>query len=145
MQFAQLAEQILYNQAKAEQWVAKGLIKTKDSFRGNANDYNPGFGSLIRGWCNLNHKSEHSSEYKLLSSIIERRNSIVHNGRSVNILEMRSFWTRVGKTVSVSSDAQEMRRLMMEVLNMIAKGRWAKPERLLLRSLYEWGLTQLKK
>lgn len=145
MQFAQLAEQILYNQAKAEQWVAKGLIKTKDSFRGNANDYNPGFGSLIRGWCNLNHKSEHSSEFKLLSSIIERRNSIVHNGRSINIVEMRSFWTSVGKTVSVSSDAQEMRRLMMEVLNMIAKGRWAKPERLLLRSLYEWGLAQLKK
>lgn len=144
MQFAQLAEQILYNQAKGEQWVSKGFIKMNDSFKGNANDYNPGFGGLIRGWCNLNHKSENSSEFKLLKSIIDRRNSIVHNGRSVNILDMRSFWTSVGKPVSVSSDAREVQRLMMEVLTMISKGQWAKPERLLLRSLYEWGLEQLK-
>jgi hypothetical protein len=144
MQLAQLAEQLLYHQAKAEQWVKKGFIWMKDTYRGKPDDYNPGFGGGVRGWCNLNKKSEESAEFKLLNSIIDRRNAIVHNGRSISIIEMRSFWTNVGKPVSVSSDAQEMQRLMLEVLTMIAKGRWAKPETLLLRSLYEWGLETLQ-
>jgi hypothetical protein len=144
MLFAQLVERLLYAQAKAEDWIGKGYIEVNPSFKGNPLNYNPGFGGLLRGWCKSNGKSEISNDFKLLDTISKKRNEIVHNGLSINISDMRSLWTTLGLPVSASSDSTEMMVLMQEILEKIAKGRWAVKDVLLLRSLYEWGLEKLR-
>ncbi|MEB3231443.1 MAG: hypothetical protein VKJ64_10570 [Leptolyngbyaceae bacterium] len=95
-------------------------------------------GSLLLGWYKLKNYDENHQWYKLLDTIRLLRNDVVHQGKSVNEPEIRTLWRKVGFEDSVSSID-----LMMQVLNHAIENCWSPPSELLLRSLYEWGLTQL--
>ncbi|OLP17438.1 hypothetical protein BST81_16745 [Leptolyngbya sp. 'hensonii'] len=142
LQFAQLLERLLAIRAKTETWLTKKLIIPKDNYRGRPEDYTPGFKELIDAWLTLHKFNDTSSWYKLLDAIREKRNQLIHEGKSINETEIRSLWTKSGMPVDPKTSTVD---LMMTVLETVIKKCWHPPDTLLLKSLYEWGFQQLSR
>ncbi|MBD2054628.1 hypothetical protein H6F88_01050 [Oculatella sp. FACHB-28] len=138
MQFAQLAERLLYVQCKANRWLQNQVIVPQESYRGRLEDYNAGFGGLLRGWYRVNKFDANHQWVKLTDAIREKRNEVVHQGKSVNEAEIRSLWRNIG-----CDDSLSIFELMLQVLHKVTENQWKPPSNLLLRSLYEWGLEKL--
>lgn len=144
MQFAQLLERVLNIRAKKERWIQKGFIQIKSTYKGLSEDYSAGFGGLLRGWAKMRNLNKDGSEFKLIDGIINKRNEIVHSGKSINVIEMRSLWTNAGFSVKVTSDSTEMMNLMMQAFDLVTEAGWVMPEGRLFKSLYGWGLEILR-
>lgn len=139
IQFAQLLERLLFIRCKAERWINRKIITPQETYRGSLEDYNPGLGGLLYGWCKLRSYGKDHQWAKLLDAIREERNEIVHAGRSINDRQIRSLWKK-----SDWDDSPEVFKLMMQVLNQVIEKQWTPPTNLLLQSLYDWGITILQ-
>ena len=134
MQFAQLLERLLAIQARANQWVKRGYVMPPESFRGARESFNPGLGGLIIGWGKANRVQELNAHYQLLDKIRELRNDAVHEGRAVTQTDFQS---------RLKWKQDEIMRAMQIVLQQVSVKQVIVPEQLLLKSLHQWGLTQL--
>jgi hypothetical protein len=144
LQFSQMLEKLLCVRAKQERWVSRAIISMPPNYKGSPEEFNPGFGSSLRGLAKLNKMPESSSEWKLLDSVIRKRNEITHEGVSINIVEMRGLWTKAGYSVSITSDHTEVLRLMMDAFDRITSHDISMPKISLMKALHELGLAILR-
>ncbi len=136
IQFSQTIERLLYLQCRENNWISKGFVT-----RGHTSQ--PGFLELIDGWQRYHNLSSDNKWYKLLNRIGDKRNKVVHSAHSITLSQIRTIWTDRGLfTVPLSEDPQVVKKLMMDVLQQVSQP--VNPEKLLVRSLYEWGLNLLK-
>lgn len=135
MQFVQTVERLLYIQCREQNWIDKGFVTL-------GNSYQPGMAGLIDGWRRFWNLSEDNQWYKLLNRIRNKRNLVIHSAEPVTFAQIRNLWADGGLfTVPHSEDPQVVKALMMDVLKQVSP---TKIERLLVRSLYELGLSLLQ-
>jgi hypothetical protein len=140
IQFAQTLERLLYIQFIEQNWLQKGFVTIPEEKRRFRNNYQPGFTGLIKGWCNFYAINEDDKRYKLLDSIREKRNDLVHSAKSVTLSDIRTIWTDSG--VITANDSIAVGELMFDVLKQV--GGNIDTDKLLVRSLYQWGLENLR-
>ena len=135
MQFVQTLERLLYIQCCEQNWIDKGFVTL-------GNSYQPGMAGLIDGWRRFRNLSEDNKWYKLLNRIRNKRNQVIHSAEPVTFAQIRNLWTDGGLfTVSHSEDPQVVKALMMDVLEQVSP---TKIEKLLVRSLYQFGMSLLQ-
>lgn len=137
MRFAQTLERLLYIRCTKEKWIKSGA---------RCNFY-----ELINKWsqCEKQLAVAESEQFKgLFHEIRETRNEIVHKAESMTAIEIRSIWTKAGgqfvKVDQLNSETNTIYDLMIHALRRVCAVDWQVPEKRLLQSLYEWGLTQLE-
>jgi hypothetical protein len=89
-------------------------------------------------WKSCHTVAETSPKVQLLKRILDSRNSLVHHGKSFDLQTLGNIWTLPPKERST----QHCINSMLATLELVA-GKRKQPEKLLLRSLYEWGLEVL--
>ena len=144
IQFAQTLERLLYLHSQSADFIGKGwIIPPPDAYKFKK-PYQPGFSTLIDGWCKSQKIDPNNKWYKLLHRIREKRNEVIHEAEPVTLNQIRSIWSDEGLfPVKHSENPEVIRELMMDVLKKVGDRHWQIPEKLLLRSLYDWGLNQL--
>jgi len=133
IQFSQILERLLYIQFRAQNWLSKGFVTLPPGKEHLGNNYEPGLLDLIQGWCKSRKLNQVNKWYNLLDKIRAKRNKVIHEGASVTLSEIQFIW---GDHGSVAKD------LMMDVLKEISTP--PDLDRLLMRSLYQWGLNYLQ-
>ena len=138
IQFVQTLERLLSVQCDSYNWVDKGFTNPPPNRNGQ-----PDLSGLIQGWCKSQNLMSDSKWYKLLDSIRYKRNKVIHDGEFVTWEQMRSLWT-MGNLFSVApkEDPQVLQDLMMQVIKKVSTP--SRPETLLVRSLYNWGVKILR-
>lgn len=125
MQFAQTLERLLYLQH--QQLTLASTDAAKHS----------GFYTLIASWCEANAITSHAPIAKQLHKIREKRNKLVHSGQPVPNRELAQLFSYQPEHTVLQS--------MMALLHTLCCSSWEIPEQPLLKSLAEWGQSQLKR
>ncbi|MEG4857008.1 hypothetical protein QUB75_05145 [Microcoleus sp. K1-B6] len=144
IQFVQTLERLLHLRSQSGDWLRKGYITVPDHLTYLGDRYQPGFSGLIDAWCKSKNFDKNHKWYKLLHQLREKRNQVIHSGKSVTLANIRSIWSDGGLfTVKHSEDPQVITDLMVEVLKEICDRTWELPQKTFLHSLYDWGLKTL--
>jgi len=136
---AQTLERLLYQLYRKDKWLENGWISIPENMiaRGIGKDsFNPRLEEMIKVWGE--HYNSSDSFCKLLNNIRERRNKIIHDAVSISIEEVRDMWNEAGIKVEPIGEA------LLIPLQKVNKRIGNLPEKPLLLSLYEWGLTQFR-
>ncbi len=143
IQFAQTIERLLYIQCEEQHWIDKGFVTPPSHLIHLGNDYQPGITELIYGWCRFRKLPRDNKWSNLLDRIRNKRNQAVHSAQPMSLAQIRNLWTDGGLfTVPHSEDPEVIKALMIDVLKQVTQP--AKTEKLLVRSLYEFGLSLLR-
>ena len=131
--FAQSIERILFEQ-----------------FRDDINSQGletPSFKELIDAWVEIFRTSDNPIPEKwgcLLHNIREKRNSVVHTGEFMNIAKFCRIWRDAGFTIPNSLSYIDIWNLQIELIRKLYSGIWNPPNDLLLQSISDWGVQQLR-
>jgi hypothetical protein len=134
IQFTQILEQLLYMQSEAQNWIVNNRI-------GSRND-EPSLSELMQAWCQYKRFNQDHQWSKLLYDIRQKRNQVIHKGKSITLREIRHLWANNNFPVGFPETPEIIKNLMMTVLKEISP--LPSFNQLLMRSLYEWGLNYLK-
>ncbi|NER93614.1 MAG: hypothetical protein F6J86_07210 [Symploca sp. SIO1B1] len=133
MQFAQTLERLLSLHAQQDDWVTKGIAKTR------SNEQIPSFYSLINAWCQVNQSGQDHQISEFLHGIRQQRNYIVYHAQPLTLEDIQRLWS------NFSQDNQtDIMQLLSQTLKLVCHPDWKIPEKPLLRSLYDWGLHLLQ-
>jgi hypothetical protein len=135
IQFVQILEQLLYLQSINQTWYTKGwIVKDKNE---------PTLAELMQGWCLYNKFKEDDKWSKLLKSIRNKRNEIIHEGESITSTKIGYLWANNGfEEVKIPTTSEIIKKLMLNTLREISTP--PNFNNLLMRSLYQWGLRYLE-
>ena len=139
MQFAQMLERLLHWRYETEEWAKQGYLNSEQHSPPQATMWqpDPGLGSLWNAWKKCHHCSDDDPRVTTLKTINQKRNSVVHRNASITCKELQQI-------AAVSRDApEELHRGLVEFLEAIAQPH-PRPEAGVARSLYGWGLGQLR-
>ncbi len=143
VQFAQTLERLLYIECGSHHWVEKGFVTPPSHLQHLGNAYQPGLGGLIEGWYKFRNLRPDNKWYELLDRIRNQRNQAIHSADSVTLPRIRSIWTEGGLfSVTHSENPEVVKGLMLDVLKQVSAV--SDTEKLLVRSLYQWGLKLLR-
>ncbi len=144
LRFALILETILSIQYTAEDWLAKGYLSPPEGK--SPEEYKPTLGGFIIGWCNKYGYTKNNYWSQLLSKICELRNQIIHYGTPVTADAIIAVLQQKDASPNQASlsEPEEICFLMQQVLKKVAHPVSKPPQDILLRSLYKWGLQQLK-
>lgn len=136
MQFAQTLERLLYLHSQSADFIGKGwIVPSSEASQ---------FKQLIDGWCKSQRLDHNNKWCKLLHRIRKKRNEVIHSAQALTLNQIRSIWSDDGLfPVKHTEDPEVIRSLMMDVLKQVSDRHWQIPEKLLSRSLYDWGLNKL--
>lgn len=136
-------ERILYIQFEENNWYDKGYVTPTPGKEYLGKTYQPGFTGLIIGWKNSRNLQPDNKYYILLDRIRNKRNDVIHKATPITLSDIRKLWTDNGLfPVKHSQDPEVIKDLMVEVLKQVSTPPVL--DKLLLPSLYEWGLDILK-
>lgn len=136
MQFAQMLERLLFWRSAKEDWRTQGHLGEEFLQEGNYRD--PTLGVLWRAWAKVEQRSPDDSLVKKLANVNEYRNGVVHRNRAISREELTQL-AGVSLETAPAGIHQGLLNVLRQVLNQdqqLQKG--------VARSLYEWGLEQLK-
>ncbi|QLL29464.1 hypothetical protein D3A95_13330 [Thermosynechococcus sichuanensis E542] len=136
MQFAQMLERLLFWRSEKEDWRTQGHLGEEFLQEGNYRD--PTLGILWRAWAKVEQRSPDDSFVKKLANVNEYRNGVVHRNRAISRKELTQL-----ADVSLEADPAEIHQGLLNVLCQVLHQKQM-PEKGVARSLYEWGLEQLK-
>ncbi|MDR7897444.1 hypothetical protein RHJ63_03875 [Thermosynechococcus sp. JY1334] len=136
MQFAQMLERLLFWRCEQEDWRTQGHLGEEFLQEGNYRD--PTLGVLWRAWAKAEQRSLTDPFAKKLEKVNEYRNSVVHRNRAIGRKELTQL-AGVSPETSPAEIHQGLLNVLCQVLNQEQM-----PEKGVARSLYEWGLEQLK-
>lgn len=143
IQFAQTLERLLYIQYQSDNWIGRGFVTPPPHLTYLGNAYQPGLGGLIEGWYRSKNLRSDNKWYKLLDRIRNQRNQMIHSAASINLAQVRSIWTDGGLfSMTHSENPEVVKGLMLDVLKQVTDA--PDTNKLLVRSLYQWGLKQLR-
>ncbi|MDH6099537.1 hypothetical protein NWP21_11940 [Anabaenopsis sp. FSS-46] len=134
IQFAQILERLLYIQSTRQNWARRGWKPQKSD--------EPSLYDLIQGWCDYQRYNQNHQWSKLLTAIREKRNEVIHEGKSITLRDIRHLWNNNNFPVRFPETPEIIKNLMMDVLKKIIPP--PSVNQLLMRSLYQWGLDYLK-
>ncbi|WP_448525076.1 hypothetical protein [Parathermosynechococcus lividus] len=132
MQFAQMLERLLFLRYDTENWREQRYLEppTTITWQGE-----PSLGSLWRGWATCHGRSAEDPLVKRLERINQYRNSVVHRSAPMSRTQLQDIAATSGDT------PEHIHGGLLQLLEEIADPR---PNLLLMRSLYGWGLEQLR-
>ncbi|URR36220.1 hypothetical protein NBE99_03560 [Thermosynechococcus sp. HN-54] len=136
MQFAQMLERLLFWRCEKEDWRTQGYVGPEFLQEGNYRD--PTLGQLWRAWAQAERRSLTDPFVKKLEKVNEYRNGVVHRNRAIAREEL-TVLANASPQASPSEIHQGLLKVLCSVLNLQDM-----PEPGVARSLYEWGLQQLK-
>lgn len=136
MQFAQMLERLLFWRCEQEDWRTQGFLGEEFLQEGNYRD--PTLGVLWRAWAKAEQRSPADSFVKKLETVNEYRNGVVHRNRAIGCKELTQL-ADVPLETSPAGIHQGLLNVLCQVLNQDKM-----PEKGVARSLYEWGLEQLR-
>lgn len=142
IQFSQTLERLLYTQFQENNWLSRGFVTIPTGRENLGNAYQPGLTGLILGWLNSRQLQRNNKWYILLDRIRQKRNDVIHKAAPITLSEIRKLWTDDGLfSVRHPQNSEIIKDLMVEVLKQV----FTPPalDKLLLPSLYQWGLKVL--
>jgi hypothetical protein len=143
VQFSQTLERLLYIQYEENNWYDKRYVTPPSGKEHLGKAYQPGFAGLIIGWNNSRNLKPDNKYRILLDRIRNKRNDVIHKATPITLSDIRKLWTDDGLfPVKHSQDPEVIKDLMVEVLKQVSPP--PALDKLLLPSLYEWGLEILK-
>jgi hypothetical protein len=78
--------------------------------------------------------------------VCEQRYNIVHRAKPLTSDEIKAVWSGGGVFVVLETEnaTNDILQLMNQVMKEVCAPNWTIPEKVLLRSLYRWGLNLLQ-
>jgi len=126
MRFAQTLERLLYLRSQADQWFHA------DELQGR----HPGFKQLIDRWFQVQGQPLKGRLYNQFDRIRNTRNQVVHQAKAMTLDDLCRLWPSTSLVT-----AETLHGAMEQMLHPVYPPPLPGP--LLLRSLYDWGLSQL--
>ncbi|WP_190278025.1 hypothetical protein [Thermosynechococcus sp. CL-1] len=136
MQFAQMLERLLFWRCEQEDWRTQGHLG--EEFLQEGNYRAPTLGVLWQAWAKAEQRSDGDDLVKKLKTVNEYRNGVVHRNRAITRQKLTAL-ADVSEEASLSEIHQGLLKVLSSLVNLEHM-----PEQGVARSLYEWGLEQLK-
>ena len=144
LRFTLVLETILSIQYYAEDWLAKGYLSPTQGK--SSEEFKPTLGGFVIGWRNKYKYDKYHVWSKLLNEVCELRNQAIHYGTPITSEKIIAV-LRQGQPLqdlSLISEVDKICSLMESVLKKVAHPVSKPPQKILLRSLYKWGLDFLE-
>ncbi|MFN4280853.1 hypothetical protein [Thermosynechococcus sp.] len=132
MQFTQMLERLLFWRYEQENWSLRQEGAEGNPYR------DPSLGELRQAWAIVERRSPSDAFVKKLETVNQYRNGVVHRNRAISRKELTEL-ANVFLDASPEDIHQGLLEMLRQILNqdqLLKKG--------VARSLYEWGLEQLK-
>jgi hypothetical protein len=138
--FSQTLERLLYLRYETEDWITQGWLIPPEDKRNWGSKYKASFGELWRALQKMENLSNDAILVKQFDKINELRNSAVHRREPLTLTDLnKKLFPELPE-----SDWEKTYQAIDHLLRSVCSKDSSVPEDTLLRSLYQWGLENLK-